>query len=325
MIPAWARRALPWLLLVPGLFGAVGLMGAVSGWADAAAQLTPVTVWLAIGAVVLAVRFAAPIRLKGLVVVGLAANLVLAGPDEVAGMTARHAEPGPADLVVMTFNVWDSSADHRPAIAAIRASGADVVTLQEGLGLLRSDMKGLRDLYPYRASCQQWWGCEIVILSKRPLRNTGWRGAPDGPRPHPWTVWAVTTAPDGRPVRVVSTHLPWPLPPAARAAQAKALVRTVRDLGPEDIVLTGDLNGTGAAWSLRRLDQALAPMSRRTLGLATWPDRIPGVDLPSRLPLLGIDHLYASHAFRTVAMRRGPATGSDHRAVVVRLSRREER
>ncbi|HQR90495.1 MAG TPA: endonuclease, partial [Caulobacter sp.] len=38
-------------------------------------------------------------------------------------------------------------------------------------------------------------------------------------------------------------------------------------------------------------------------------------------PFLPIDHVYAGGAWKTVSVVRGPALGSDHRPIVVKLRR----
>jgi endonuclease/exonuclease/phosphatase (EEP) superfamily protein YafD len=62
-------------------------------------------------------------------------------------------------------------------------------------------------------------------------------------------------------------------------------------------------------------------MTRRERALFTWPALIARLHRPSPLALLPIDHLYAGAAWKTLAVRPLPRTGSDHFGILVTLAR----
>src|SRR3546814_1418660 len=89
---------------------------------------------------------------------------------------------------------------------------------------------------------------------------------------------------------------------------ARALARIDRDA----LIVAGDMNLTPWAAAMREQDRALAPLSRMTRA-PSWP---------RALPVLPIDHVYAGPDWGLVSARRLPATGSDHRPILVTLARR---
>jgi vancomycin resistance protein VanJ len=324
------RAALTLFLVVVGLPGlAVGLaalLGRWVAWADGAADLSQAA--LVVGLATLAlwgITGGAPRWLGAGLILAVALNALAAGPELAAGALDRfgHVPPGPSDLTVMTFNTWDLSPDRTRTIDTILASGADIVTVQEGVGILKHALPRLNGRYPYHATCATWWGCEILILSRRPLTRLGWAvGEPErGGAPYSY-VSVQTTAPDGRPLVIISTHLGHPWPVALRRGQVESLARLAAASHPADLILTGDFNTTGATQAMRRQDALLRPLTRRTRGVATWPAYLPGIAPPVPLPLLGIDQIYAGPEWRTVALSRLSHGGSDHYPLRVRFSRR---
>lgn len=318
-----ARHAGRALLLLPTALGLLAVTGGLFAAHDLLAQLASpllVIAILAFGATIrVAGRLRAPLPLAALL--GSLCSAGLMAGDLVARAADQHAPPSRADTVIVSLNLSDRNLDYRPALAAVLGTGADVVTLQEGLAALHDGLPGLGAAYPYRATCTQWWGCEIVILSRRPILASGWSPARGAPPKGAWTVWATTTAADGGRLTVVSTHLGQLLPSSPRRAQERRLAKDLGPLGKRDLVLTGDFNAGGSSWALRRLDRDLAPLVRRTHALPTWPDRLPSLPVTSPVSWLALDHLYAGKSWKTVAVDVLPRTTSDHRGIVVRLRR----
>ena len=208
-------------------------------------------------------------------------------------------------------------------IDRIVASGADVVTLQEALGLEQTSMAALSAAYPYHATCDDSWGCEILILSKRPILDHHYAAPePTGSGGPLWAVWITTTAPNGRPVRVLSTHFAWPIPPAFRRDQVDRLAEIVRSLHGGSLVITGDCNADGFSFTLRDQDAKLLDLTRRTRAVFSWPAIVDGAHWPAPFPFLAIDQLYASPDWTTLDVSRLPRSGSDHYPILVRLIRR---
>ncbi len=307
----------------------VGLFGRWSGWADIANQFA--AIWLCIAAVGL-VAFTAVRGWRrapwsgGLLLFAVLAQAALAGPELIEGARAPSTvSVGSAPrLSVLTFNVWNDSRDRAAVIDRIVASGADIVTLQEALGLVQTPSAALAAAYPYRATCDDSWGCEILILSKRPILDHHYAAPePTGSGGPLWAVWVTTTAPDGRPVRVLSTHFAWPIPPGFRESQVDRLSEIVRGLGGQSLIVTGDCNAGGTSFALRAQDAQLGGLIRRTRALFSWPAILDGTHWPAPFPFLAIDQVYASRDWRTAEVTRLPRSGSDHYPVLVRLTRDE--
>jgi endonuclease/exonuclease/phosphatase (EEP) superfamily protein YafD len=120
---------------------------------------------------------------------------------------------------------------------------------------------------------------------------------------------------------VVGVHYTWPLPAGPQQQQTLRLSRVLERFPKESLVVVGDFNSTPWSFSLRRQDR-LFGLERRTRALFTWPaGRFSSLTPAAPFPFLPIDQVYAGSDWKTVAVRRGPALGSDHYPVVVELAR----
>ena len=309
------------LCLAGALLGIAGLGGWFSGWLDVVAAFAPI--WLAIS--VLGAALAWPtlgpeMRRPALIIaiVGMVAGAVLIAPEFLRPRPiASPAGLGPP-LTVLTFNTWDDNRQPEDTVDTIIASNADVVLLQEFYGLSTKSLQTLDAAYPYRAGCPA--GCDLVMLSKRPWLVGGPTTA--NRDAHYTAIWAETTAPDGRPVDLLTAHYAWPLPPHVQLYQRRVLAGIVAGLPKEDLIVAGDFNLAPWTEALRRQDAAFAPMTRRDQALFTWPAHIARMGR-TRPPIvfLPIDHLYAGPAWKTLGVRRLPRAGSDHYGIVVTLAR----
>jgi endonuclease/exonuclease/phosphatase (EEP) superfamily protein YafD len=295
-----------------GFATAVGLIGAVWGWADALNSFAPawlVAGWAGAGLVVLSL---AKGRLRTAALVCAAVAVVVNGAALAFEMARTRPEAeAPGNLVVLTFNRFWRSPDQPGQIAMIRASGADLVALQEVDGFEPAIRAGLTDVYPYQVFCDP--DCDTAVLSKRPLLATGQEAHSRWPGGLGFT-WVRTTAPDGRPVTVATVHPYWPIPPWIQRGQRAHLAELIEPLARDELILVGDFNLTPWSWAMRKMDPTLAPLTRRTHGLVTFP--------ANRLfPFLALDQVYAAPAWKTVEIRRLPGAASDHYPVRVELKR----
>jgi vancomycin resistance protein VanJ len=231
-------------------------------------------------------------------------------------MATPHAHGAPA-LKLLTFNVWDHNARPDATIAAILRADPDIVTIQEADGLGQSELTLLERAYPYRATCSA--GCSLIMLSKRPWAGAAPYFAQADARD--LAIWGVTTAADGQPVQVLTTHYLWPIPPAPQAAQRAALAGVVGSLDRRGLIVAGDFNLAPWTAALQRQDAAFAPLTRRTRGLFSWPAMIAPLHRPAPFAILPIDQIYAGPVWRTVSIRPLPRAGSDHYGVLVTLAR----
>lgn len=224
-------------------------------------------------------------------------------------------------LKVVTFNASGDTFDPDLSRQALVSADADVVLLQEPAQLLAQPATLLAK-YPHLAECHVVAACELAILSKRPIRRSravvkrrggvGWGDVE--------FLWAETTAPDGRPVTVATTHYEWQVQGGQRK-QRRLLDQHAQALPQDNLVLGGDFNLTPWTRAMREQDRRLRPLTRRTRAVFSWPAHIPRLFRPVYVPLVPIDHVYAGPAWKTVSARRLPAAASDHYPVMVILAR----
>jgi endonuclease/exonuclease/phosphatase (EEP) superfamily protein YafD len=301
----WAGLAGAALALVAAGAAGIGLIGAVWGWPDALNHFAPVWLCAAWIGGLLARFLLPPGKARARIVIAAALTVLVSGAPVMieAARGASDQAPGPPGLTVMTFNRWWDSPESPRETAAIRASGADLVALQEADNFADAAAAGLKDIYPHQLFCD---GCDTAVLSKRPFLATG-RGRGD-------FLWARTTAPDGRPVTLATVHLFWPIPPWIQRRQRARLAANVAALPQDELVLTGDFNLTPWSFAMRSLDRSLKPLTRRTHGLMTFPATWP-------VPVLALDQVFAGPQWRSAIIRRLPRAGSDHYPLLVQLRR----
>jgi endonuclease/exonuclease/phosphatase (EEP) superfamily protein YafD len=125
----------------------------------------------------------------------------------------------------------------------------------------------------------------------------------------------------GHDVRVIGVHLHAPVKQEhlrawrSELAELRLLVDEATACG-QRLVLAGDFNASSAHPGLRRLlgimRDALIGLNRHLV--ATWPVRR-GV-----VPLMGIDHVLTTSGVRCLSVRTLVVPGSDHRALLARLT-----
>lgn len=298
------------------------LAGAFSPRLDLLTHFTPI--YLALGVVGLATSFLAPRRVRG-TSIGLAVLTVLAcGALMVPEYAARLADRAPTNaadqLKVLQFNAYGGYGQDRSAAADwIVAQNPDVIVLEEAGGLdVPVAAKG--GYYVNFGST-----AAMILGRSKAVSNN----APD---------WGIISAlpPEKRFYALVSrasfrdrhgsytvmgVHRPWPMHTAQTAAHAAELRQLLATYGASTAIVAGDFNSTPWSYDLRRLDRSL-PVTRRTRAVFSWPAALISHNkIPTPIPLLPIDQVYAGSAWKTVKVERGPNLGSDHYPVVVTLAR----
>lgn len=297
-------------LLIPlGLAGLV-LTGMTNRVVDILAQFPAPALAVTVGLA----AAAALLRLKVGAMVGAASCLAL-----LVAVAPQWWPRGPAPergaptVRLYAANLYYLNDDVSRIARSVASAEADIVVLIElgaeaaaNLGVVLAD-------YPHRTvsmSMDQTLGASrTVIASRYPLAETV--DEPDG-------LHAVATrvaTPLG-PITVVGAHLtrPWPFEDSwGQISQTMALQALLAGRqGPK--VVAGDFNSVSSARIGRqvRSDVGLFPAPGFP---GTWP-----ADLP---PALGvtIDQVYASPDLAFVSRRLGRPTGSDHRPVVVEITR----
>jgi vancomycin resistance protein VanJ len=241
---------------------------------------------------------------------------------------------GPA-ITVMTYNVLGFNDCPECVVAAIRASGADLVTLQELSPAVAAAIAwDLSSEYPYQVLAPKEGVTGLGTISRLPMRATGeslpgsWVGKPQ--------VLALTL--DGTRVLIVNAH-PFATNPAATAVMAGTVRERYRQAQtlvafaqthPGPLLYPCDCNTADQNDAYRLIATAWHD-SWREAGTG-WGQTFPGTDSSghsTRLVLHGItipqwlvriDYVWHSAHWQAVEARLGPWDGhSDHRPTIARL------
>ena len=238
---------------------------------------------------------------------------------------------GPAGerFVVMTYNLAGSH-DPQAAVRTIRASGADVIGLNElNRATAAVIAQQLSAEYPHQVLDGRAGANGSGVLSRHPLRETG-VAIPDEDWVSPPHILEIVV--EGQTVTFVRFHAKaFPRHHAARERQARKLAAYARGQdGP--LVMVGDLNASPTNSAYSALAGALED-SWREAGRG-FGHTFPGADkvtqpgsarpeifgVPVPQWLVRIDYIFHSRSIRTVRVQAGPWDGlSDHRAVLAEL------
>lgn len=305
--------------LVSALIGMACLGGAFSDKLDALNHVAPVWLCLGLAAMVLASLFARGAERKAVLALGAVGVLsitFLIGP-ELASTFRQPAKPAPgATIKLIQFNLWGENNAPQATADWLLAQNADIIQVEEGSGNAFAITRALGQAYPHHTACRQRRGCDTWIFSRWPLTDERNFLQDD---PSLYGAWARIDHPGGA-FTVAATHFVWPIPAGPQQAQSRLLGKILAPFPQETLIVTGDFNSTPWSWSLKRQDKALG-LERRTRALASWPSGRFSRIASAPFPILPIDHVYAGKAWKTVKVERGPALGSDHRPVVVTLTR----
>lgn len=237
-----------------------------------------------------------------------AAGLALLVPLYAVTLGALPLAPQTGEgMRVMTVNALAWNRESRRLADHLVEAPYDIVAVQEAPGL-GDHLAMLRRAYPYSEGCETPQTCDLLLLSRRPLRDAQHTPFPlQGNR-----LISASVEMDGRELTVVATHLTKPHHDFTQAQEVVKIMGLFGQLGP-DTVLMGDLNS--APWSgvLDWLEQRTGldgPRGYRP----TWP-----VDLgPLGVP---IDHILMRGGVRASAIDvRDDPMGSNHRSVTARLT-----
>jgi endonuclease/exonuclease/phosphatase family metal-dependent hydrolase len=223
----------------------------------------------------------------------------------------QPAASGPV-LRVLTANLFFGRADAEVLLARVRATGADVLFLQELTeeAVTRLKHAGLDELLPH-TQLELWGGSTgssgSGIYSRFPLG--------EGPLVPPVRMaqpTALLQLPGGEAVELICVH---PVPPSpARTGSSARWREELAVLPPPGRlprVLAGDFNSTldhAAFRGVLHLGYADAAQQAGTALTPTW-------GIPGRGAVLTLDHVLVDRSCAVLACSVHAVPGSDHRAV----------
>ncbi len=249
------------------------------------------------------------------------------------------AAPGAANLTILTYNLHAESRNLDGMIEVIRASGADIVALQEVSAAAANRVANeLAQVYPYQAlHPQRYANAGQGVLSRYPVvADKYWR--PSGP-PDVLGHQRVEVDFNGARIVVYNYH---PLRPVMRGlsfddqprgqAVSDLLEQTRQDSGP--VLVAGDFNMTDQTDDYRRITAAFSDTFREVgwgMGF-TFPDADPATPSRQRIRrliqvplLLRLDYIFHNDDFLPVEAFVWPDSGgSDHHPVYARLALRAD-
>lgn len=245
-----------------------------------------------------------------------------------------HADARDVPLRVMTYNIQSGRGDLAGTAAAIRATGAEIVALQE-VDVHWADRSAFVD---QAAELARTLGMEVrfapiyhVVESGKPPREFGvallsrhritsfrndtlTRLSTQEREPAPTRMPGLLDATldvRGTAVRVFDTHLDYRSDPRVRATQVREMLAYL-DASNVPTLVFGDMNATPDAAELRPLRERL--QDAWSVGSGA------GFTYPAEAPAKRIDYVFASRHFRVRAAVVPATQASDHRPVVVDLS-----
>ncbi|MEU4446198.1 serine hydrolase [Actinosynnema sp. NPDC050801] len=257
---------------------------------------------------------------------------------------AAHEGRSPAPLTVMSYNIHsgvgvDGRLDLARVAAEIRASGADVVGLQEvdvhwmarsGWRDQAAELAAALDMDVYFAPIydleplapgepRRQFGLAVLSRHRVVAAENHWitrlsTQVPDPtPEPAPGFPEVVLDV-RGERVHVYNTHLDYRADPAVRQAQVADMLRVVAEDRGEARVLLGDFNAVPDA-------PELAPLWVELVDAWAMTDpSSPGATYPAQAPTKRIDYVAAAYPARVRDTRVITTEASDHLPVVADLT-----
>ncbi|TLD72025.1 endonuclease/exonuclease/phosphatase family protein [Phragmitibacter flavus] len=264
---------------------------------------------------------------------------------------ARYSIPVSQPLVsadaqtatMMVFNVYRKNRTPEKVLAALLKEDLDVLFLTEVTDEWAQLLKPLADRYPHQLAATPYGNW---LLSKHPMEKTeivlldfehvvasnetaGKARVPEGkPKSESWgdnELMVATLLINGKRIRIGAIHPPTPVNRTKRwqqKAQAALYQKgLLADPAADVSILAGDFNTTPFSPTFRRIVETtnLRHAAQGFGCMPTWGPRLPFNPI---LPVLGIplDHFLVSDQANVMSYEVGPALGSDHRWVKMKLA-----
>lgn len=196
--------------------------------------------------------------------------------------TSATAAPDAKPFRLLSFNVLMDNAANADAIAdKILESGADAVYLFEAAAL-QSVLPRLQQTYPHRLGCYTGTsGCDLVILSKRPLQEGRFHSLSDLRRDR-FAIAHIDL--DGTELTLAAGHITKPYFDDYHRDELDEVSEILfRVTGP--LILAGDFNSSSIAPDMRAF-LAANDLKKATFEPATWPTEAGRFGI-------AIDHIFA--------------------------------
>jgi endonuclease/exonuclease/phosphatase (EEP) superfamily protein YafD len=239
---------------------------------------------------------------------------------------APAVNPDPDNsFVIMVSNVLMDNQKAQQLLKVVRDNDPDVLVTLETNARWEDQLQELEPDYPYTIKCPLENRYGMHIYSKLALTDYSIRYLIDRDIP---SMRARLVLPSGRNVQLHCLHPSPPSPTEEETSEERdaELITIAKEVSPDDafmdrgaedpdaVVVTGDLNDV--AWShttrlFRKISGLLDPRVGRGMfntfhaeySLIRWP----------------LDHLFHSHHFNLIRIKRLPYIGSDHFPILVGL------
>ena len=249
-------------------------------------------------------------------------NCAALAPLDGGSVPAAAAAAG-TPLRVLSLNVLADNHRHRPVLRYLRASGADVIALQEVTPFWRSRLVGLADLYPFATTAGDDGLNSNIVFSRYPIVAAELLRPPPGAAMGGELPVRVVVEIGSREVAIYAVHPPTPRSVEQwrmRNAQLEWLATTSRTLdGDRPRVMLGDFNTPPASFLFKDVTEQ-ADLRDAAGGGLRRPTRQPML-LPPHLAWLGapVDHVLVSPQLAVAAFEVGRYVFSDHLPVIADL------
>jgi len=296
--------------LLPLVIGVAALSGSDHRWPDILAQFTaPVLV-----ATLIAVIFAALLRLKATAVTGLVALLALTiavWPQWFP--SAPTPQKDAPTITVYSANLWAKNTDVTAMALSIAEADADIILLVE-LGDVPADkLDVLLPDHPYRLVSAP---SNLTVAPARAMVASKWpiKRVPDARRQHLSAMTASVQTPLGE-VGVMAAHLtrPWPYQFQWGQIMQASEMADIRPYMGRKAIIAGDFNSVSSARIGRQVKDTMG-LVPAPAPFGTWPTKLPAVFG------ITIDQVWYSPELALVDRKLGQDNGSDHRPVITRFT-----
>ena len=293
----------------------IAFLGDCHWYADLFSHLRPqYCVWLAIatlGAQRLRHRTALLVAIAGLI-----ANVAALAPYALPWQNANAGRTTGRAWTFVSVNLLYGNLQVSRITDYLRRTQADVVVFQEVSARWADDLEELRDLYPYRTTQSRKNGFGVAVFSReKPVDvRVVATASPVGEQ----AVYAEWES-EGRRFGVAGIHpdkpdKEWKIQNRRIYFDQVAQWCEEKARADQPVIVIGDFNATPWSSSMKTFTRQteLRNTSQGTIFGATW-----NVWQPHRLL---IDHAFLSSHWRLLHREIGPAIGSDHRPLLIRVA-----